>query len=669
MNAPLASRLAASQLSALALQRVSPLALVPSLVLLIPHAVGLALVAQLARVPLWIVVAVLLVFILAQFLPRIREILTPGLLAPFWFVYLAVGVRFLWLRAFQGEIQGYFEYTLPDPRVLLHFDFLIAAALAYSALILFAEVARTRAQALQVAAIAGAGAILGWAAVEYIAHRTHGVTGSDPYAYAQMGIDLATHGTPAHSFALFPLVSETPLSWFPLVHVGYHLPLTVQGDAITVWPIGGAFAFAFAYLAGGEAALYLVNPLFSLLSVAASALLAWELMRGETRTLRVVTTAVTAFLVATSNEIVDWAGVTMVDTQALVLSILALYCSLRVYRSGAWGWALAVGVLWGMAYFVRHTQLVIALGFVPLFLLADSPSRLKIRNSLVALGAALLIALPDLWYHQIWLGSPLTPESQELALYTVGSIPVALQALGAGAFIGSEFGWLIVFVLVGMIWYTRRARIPGLALLLTFGATLAVHLPYPALRLRDLIPLLPIVAFYATCGIVGIILRLWEQKRAWATAGAALVLFLALELMLVRAWNTLPRVLVDAAPRFGAMTRAQRESFTTLAQITPANAIVGTTLNSGAVELYARRNAVRPHDWSDAELREFLNIAKANGYEFFILQDNAELERVLSGLRGEYRVDAVATLDVPLFGEDTVTNAGTLWRVRPDNSE
>ena len=45
-------------------------------------------------------------------------------------------------------------------------------------------------------------AALGWSAWAGATLRTHGVTGSDPYAYAQMGVDLVTRGTPLHSFPL-----------------------------------------------------------------------------------------------------------------------------------------------------------------------------------------------------------------------------------------------------------------------------------------------------------------------------------------------------------------------------------------------------------------------------------------------------------------------------------
>ncbi len=101
-------------------------------------------------------------------------------------------------------------------------------------------------------------------------------------------------------------------------------------------------------------------------------------------------------------------------------------------------------------------------------------------------------------------------------------------------------------------------------------------------------------------------------------------------------------------------------------RLTLPDAIVGTTLNSGAVELYSGRSAVRPGGWSEAELREFLQIAHANGREFYLLQDNAEIARAADDLRRDYNVELVGTLDVPLFGEDIVPNAGTLWRISRD---
>lgn len=660
------ARLVSYNLSALAFKRPPAPFLPHSFLLLAPHALGMAVVAQLTRTPMWMVGVVLGVLVAAQFILHARDILSPALLAPFWFVYFAAAARFVYLRL-GGEVVGYFEYLPPDPRVLLSFEFLIGAALIYASLILCVQVFGAVSKGLRVAALVLAAVVLVWAAAEYFGHRTFGATGSDPYAYVQMGIDVFTRGTAAHRFALFPLIAAEKISWYPIVHVGYHLPYNVEGDAVTVWSVGGALAYGLAYRVAGEGALYLVNPFFSLLSVLVSGGLAWELTRSETRTMRIIVACGTAAIVATSNELVNWAGVTMVDTQALLFSTLAFYCAVRVYRTGKWDWALGAGLCWGTAYFVRHTQLVIGLGLLPLFLLGAFTNRIRLRN-LVLLGiGAFLMAIPDLWYHQIYLGSWLTPESEELALFSLSAIPTTLAALGQSTFIGAEFGWLLLFIVAGIVLFLRRNKTLGIALLLWLAATLLIHLPYPALRLRDLLPEFPIVVFYAVYGAVAGVVVLLRSRREWFQVAGTAILFLALEFGLVRVWNTVPRVWQAPPARFGAMTQPQRASFDMLAQLTPPNAIIGASLNSGAVELYAHRDAFRPADWCNvgdcSQAREFLQVTQGARDDVYLLEDNAALAPVLDALRQDYQVERITTLNVPLFGTGTPTNAGALWKI------
>lgn len=657
------SHIVSYNLSALAFTRPPTLARIETCVLFALHTCGLAVLAQLARVSLAWILLIVAFFAAAYLVPRLRELVSPALLAPFWFVYVAIALRFFWIRFARGDVPGYFEYALPDARVLLHFEVLVAAAILYAGLIFAAFVLPSRRNAFVLFAMGGAVVTPVWAAWEYFGHRTSGATGSDPYAYVQMGVDLITRGNPGHAFRLFPFLSETALAWFPILHVGYHLPFNEIGDAVSVWSPGGAIAFAIAYALGGEGALYWVNPLFSMMGALVAALLAWELTVRESRTRRVVVSAMVCAILLTSHEIVNWAGVTMVDTQALVFSTLAFYAALRVYRTGAWRWALAAGIAWGLAYQVRHTQLVIASGFVPLLLLAPSAYKTRLRNVAIVGAAAFAVALPDLWYHHAYLGNWLTPESEELALFSLQAIVPTMWAVGQSAWIAAEFGWLSIFVVCGIVLYGRRARIENSALVLWLLAALAIHLPYPALRLRDLSPEFPVVAFYAGYGMVGSVSALWSRQRVWATLAAAGVIFLALQLSLLRVWNTLPRAMEPAPARFGAMTAAQRVSFDTLAQLTPPGAIVGASLNSGAIDLYAHRDAFRPADWSDSDLNRFLAITQGETRGVYILQDNAALERVLENLRGMYRVERVATLDVPLFGDAPVTDAGALWKI------
>ncbi len=646
-------------LAALELTRPPRLARAAAIVLLACHAVGLLALAQVMRAPLWIPALGIVFFGGAALLPRWRAVFAPALLAPFWFVYVGVALRFVWLRLARGDVPGYFEYALPDARALGRFEFLIGAALLYSALILGARVLPPRGRALRFAALLGVGALFVWAGAEFLGQRTFGATGSDPYAYVQMGVDLVTRGSFAHRFELFSLLASKQIEWFPLVHVGYRLPYNAWGDAITVWSPGGAAAFALAYALGGESGLYLVNPLFSLGSALAAALLAWELTRRESKTRRIATASGAAALLLTSYEIVNWAGVTMADTQALLFSTLAVYAALRVYRGGAWQWALLAGIFWGAAYQARHTQLVIIVGMLPLFFLA----RTRGRNFIILFASAFVVAVPDLWYHQTYLGSWLAPESEELALFSLNAVAPTLVALGQSVLVAAEFGWLVFFIAAGIIFFARRARIENGALLLWLAAALLIHLPYPALRLRDLIPQFPILAFYAAFGMVAPVGALWAKPRAWARVSAAALIFIALELNLARVGNTLPRVWNPAPPRFGAMTQSQRAAFDALAQFTAANAIIGASLNSGAIDLYARRSAFRPADWSDSAWREFLVVTQGEKRDVYILEDNAALSRAVERLRAAYSLERVATLDVPLFGDKAVLNPGALWKV------
>jgi hypothetical protein len=655
-------RLVAFNLTALEFSRPPPLARVETYLLLACHAFGMLALAQLMRAPLWIPALVITFFLMVSFVPRWRNMVSPALLAPFGFVYAAMAIRFVWIRLARGDVPGYFDYALPDARVLLRFEFLIGAAVLYGGLIA-AALFFSRARGLRFAAAAGAGAFLLWAGAEYFGHRTFGATGSDPYAYVQMGVDFATRGTFAHRFDLFPLLATGRLEWFPILHFGYHLPYNTLGDAITVWSPGGAVAFAAAFALGGERALYVVNPLFSILGALVSALLAWELTRRETQTRRIVVASSVWALMLTSHEIVNWAGVTMVDTQALVFSTLAFYAALRVYRGGVWYWAMLAGILWGAAYQVRHTQLVIVFGMLPLFVRAPFSNFTRARNLTFLFLSAFVVAVPDLWYHHAYLGSWLTPESEELALFSVNAMLPTLISIGQSASVAAEFGWLIFFVLAGIFFYARRARVENFTLLLWLAAVLILQLPYPALRLRDLIPQFLILAFYIAFGVVSVVVALWARRSVWASFAAACLIFLALELSLARVWNTLPRVVLPAPPRFGAMTQAQRASFETIAQLTPSDAVIGASLNSGAIDLYARRRAFRPTDWSPQALRDFQLVTQGNNYEMYVLEDNGSLARVLDALGDTYRIERVTTLDVPLFGDMPIANPGALWKV------
>ena len=96
-------------------------------------------------------------------------------------------------------------------------------------------------------------ATLLWAGVVYLGKRTHGATASDPYAYAQMGVDLAETGSFLHRYPLFQQVMPLQIAWAPLQPVGYHVPVNDLGDCPSVWATG-ASVFRATRLAAGTSA-------------------------------------------------------------------------------------------------------------------------------------------------------------------------------------------------------------------------------------------------------------------------------------------------------------------------------------------------------------------------------------------------------------------------------
>lgn len=659
-------RLVRAQLVALGFLRPEPLQPLEQIVLLFLHAIGLAAIARLLALPPILVILPIAAGAIFQFQRAL-----PGLVfsvtcfGPFAFVYAVIAIRFFYIRLLHQTVSGYFAYSLPDWRVpLLALDVATKAAFGYAVLIALALALNSRSRAALCTALTLSIISVSWAGVEYFNSRTFGATGTDPYAYVQMGIDFASHFAATHRFALFQLVSKQTIAWFPIVHAGYHLPFDLQGNAVSVWPSSGAIAYGILYKVVGEHGLYFVNPLFSLASVLMTGLLAWELTTSESIGVRSLTAAGSIAVFATSNEVVNWAGITMVDSQAAFFSMLAVYLGLRARRSSDLGLSVLAGLALGAAYSVRHTQLVLALGIAILLGFADAPLKLRVRNLMAAGMAALLIVLPDLWYHQIYLGGWLHPESEELASYSFNVLPQTLGQLTASLFTGYEFGWVWLFIIIGAVIFARASIVEFVVLATWLLASLALHLPYPALRLRDMLPELPILVFFGVYGTFkSIQIALYFHRPLARLVGATLI-FVALDLFILRIWNTIPLVTEPPIPRFGYMTALQRQSIGSLNKLTPPNAIIGASLNSGPIELYAGRSSFRPADWSASDLRIFLETAVRSNLDVFLLEDNSSMATVLTDLRHDYRLTQVDKLDVPLFGDGQIAVPGALWHLQ-----
>lgn len=628
------------------------------------HLVGLAIFWRLRQQPLGfaaLTLALLLVVPLFNTL-KTRRALAVETLAPLFCLYSIIAARWLYIRVLGGDVPGYFDYNAPDLRAtLLRLEPWAICALGYTLAIqmryladqAWQRVASVLAPILMIVVFA-------WANLLYVGQRTHGVTGTDPYAYAQMGVDLALRGTPLHRFTLFPSIAPPNIAWSPLVHLGYHIPISSSGDAPTVWPIGGSFAFALAYRLAGETGLYLVNPLASLLLLVATGWLAWELFRDATD--RMWIAALGIAILATSHTLFDWATVPMVDSQAALFSVLAIGLALRFARQPRLVWAMSSGLALGAAYFVRHTQLLIVPAVGVLLWMNHAPRGWRARALVVAGLAALLVALPDLWYHQTVFGGWLTPESRELSLFSLAAIGGTVNGLGTGLLAAREFGWLLPFLLYGA-YRLARQRVEFAALALWVLILVAFHLLYPALRLRDLLPEFPPLVIIAAYGGVAFVRALLSDARSWRQLAAATGLSATLFLLLMRVWNVLPIPFGEPQNSYGYLTAAQRAAFDQIAALTPPRAVIGATMNTGALDLYAQRETFIPDMWSPQEQSIFLAAMFREGRAVYLLDDGAGMTIMRHHLEARYELRRVAVLDVPIGSALPGDTSRALWEI------
>jgi hypothetical protein len=506
--------------------------------------------------------------------------------------------------------------------------------------------------------VAGAGllvaAALGWSAWAGWTLRAHGVTGSDPYAYAQMGIDLATRGTVLHPFPLAALAYALNLPIYPTVHVGYRIPDAATLQAATVWPPGYAAFTGLAYRLAGEAGLFLVTPLLNLLALLAAGWFAL-VAAGRRSPAAFAVAGLTVALTATAYQQVELQMTPMADIAAQLFTVLAIGLALGAQGRGAPLRAALSGLCLGIAFDIRYTQVLLAPA-IALALAWGARGFARARLGLVAIcaGAAWLAAAPVLAYHWAVFGSPFVTGSDELAHFSPARLPeTAGRALGAlGHY--REFGLLAPLLAVGLLAAARRSRRALLVVLLACVVLFGFHALYAYLRLRDLLFLFPFLSWLAALGIVTAAraaywaARRLGRPRAWAALRVGLLGALSFCLVL-RAMETLAMPANRGFAAFGHLTAAQRASFDRLRQLTPEDAVIGASLNSGAVELHAGRLAFRPVGWTADALARFVDALRATGRPVFVLDDSEAMGEALRALRARYGLIEVARLDVPYY--------------------
>lgn len=609
------------------------------------HALGLLAVFRMAHWPILLAPLVLIGLLLSFRLAGRSFPASVAALTPLAALYFAGAVRLVLTRLTPFEIPAWLDYRW-------------AAALA-GLWVALGLVPRP------VALRAGLAASLAWAGYLYLLNRPAGVTGSDPFAYVQMAVDLATHGSLLHRFPLAGIAFDLNLPVYPTLHVGYKIPY--DGASATVWPPGYSALLAVAYRLAGDPGLTLLNPVLGLLSALATFFLAARLFKDHPR--RLLIGAFAAFLLATSTEQAIRLATPLADVAAQLFTTLALALALLASdrptpdpqspipnrQSPASSLQLltsaAAGLAFGLAYDIRYTQLLIA----PAFLYLGLTSRRRWRLLIPFFAAALLAALPDLYYHRLAFGSPFATGSEELIWFSTASIPQSIGALSSGLAARKEFGLLLPFMAIGLAVLPRR---PAAVLALAYLPPLLFHLPYFFLKLRDLLWLFPALAVLSAFGVA------WAMGRLRGAGWRSLAVGLALTFVLIRFAGTLP--LRHGFMTFGQLQPNQRASLERLAELTEPEAVIASSLNGGAVELYGQRLAVRPgrllqpgKTWTDEEWLQFTGTLISAGRPVYLLMDGAEMAGPKAALESRYTLTPVATLDVPYYylggGSDNLT--------------
>lgn len=487
-----------------------------------------------------------------------------------------------------------------------------------------------------------------WSIWAYLATRAHGVTASDPYAYVQMGYDLATTGSLEHTFDLTSLAVENNLSRKPLAPIGYTIPDAETGQASTVWSPGYAAFLAVAYLVAGEVGFYLLTPLAGLLTLLTTTLLSFEILHSRPDYERWLTAAIVAFVLATSLLQVLWLAVPMADIPSQLFTTLSIYFALATVKSDGWKMPLLAGICLGTAFGLRYTQVMIGVGIVAgwtyIYLHKRSDFRQWVSIMLSAGIGAWLMAIPVLYYHTVAFGGPFDVGSEELEIFGMQYILDSGWHMIVDAFTVEEFRLLLPFILWGGIRLWQVNRTAGIMLNLSLLVILVFHLPYAALRLRDLLSIFPILAIYTGFGIVDLLNRL--SDLCFPRIARAVYIGLIIVLLWIRSEESLG--LIDGVfNNFGYLNDEQRQSFDVVSGLTAEDAIIAASLNSGPLILYSERDIVRPYDWHPDEWFAF--IGYTTDRDLYLLVDGVEMQQIFDITGERYTLEPVTRLPMPYF--------------------
>jgi hypothetical protein len=652
------------------------------------HTFGLLVLASFNRWPWWSAFAFLGFALLPHVLWLRKYPQTPNLqlpspisLSPLLITYIVIAIR-ISIGLLNYLIVGH--YAVPEPfSTIFNPTLAVLVTLGYAAVIgyglLVIEQRRDEMWFVNAGAFTLITLTFAWSLYTALTLRTHGASGSDPYAYTQMGVDLATRGTVFHHFPLVRLTYELNIPTEPVVHLGYKLPQDISRTSTTVWAPGYALFTGLAFLMGGETSVYVLAPLLAVLSLLVLGWLAKRLEIGAWR-LRVVNlqspipnlsvAALALFLTATSYQQVEWQLVPMADIGSQLFSLLALALALKPSPSykklGLFALPAAAGVCIGIAFGIRYTQVLIAPAVA--LALADDEWRRSLKRIAICALFASVAAAPTLAYHAIAFGSPFLTGSDELKHFSLALLPATARYIFTELLWYREFGLLAPFILIGSVALWRHHRKTAWVLAAYVLPVFGFHLLYSYLRQRDLLSLFPIFYLLAAVGIVHLITGLIESVKVrkgendthLLTPSPPLplsssphllipVLLLTSALVLQRSIETLILPITKGYDSFGYLVREQRASFARIAELTPPNAVIASSLNSGALDLHSQRLAFRPSGWRGDQLLKFVRALHAENTPVYVLDDGKELADSLRTLRTQFQLEEIAQLDLPYY--------------------
>jgi hypothetical protein len=352
----------------------------------------------------------------------------------------------------------------------------------------------------------------------------------------------------------------------------------------------------------------------------------------------------------------------MADAAAQLFTVLTLWLLLRAQRTRPTLYGLFAGVSFGIAYLVRHPQLPLgAAALVTAFLARQAHKRRALM--LVAFGlAAFVVVIPDFAYHKQVFDGWLSTESSEWSLIALRNLGRSFFAvLQQGLLRREELGFIAPFAIYGgwLLW--RRHRRSAWTLFSGFLAVFLFHLCYEALRPRDLIAILPVLYLCAAYGFV----VAWQRGQRQRTPASAIWLVCCMTFLLARSYRTLAMPWRDDVITFGHVNSGQYQGFLELRVLTPENAVIGSMLNGGAIELHAGRASVHPAPWTEDEMRRWTDMLLAQERPFYVVDDGEEMPQVLSHLRRHYSVRPIQALDLPYFaiGGGNIPQLARLYRI------